>query len=116
MTKHLTRDLEGLERRLLFLAGEVEEAVLNGRPLPGGTPPGGRLELPDLESENVLVVRMAQRRTDAGQGVNRCVDPSDVQVYVWMSFEPPGNRVTFCRRRSDSQVPRLPGPHCPAEE
>jgi phosphate transport system protein len=27
MTKHLTRDLEGLERRLLFLAGEVEEAV-----------------------------------------------------------------------------------------
>jgi len=27
MTKHLTRDLEGLEKRLLFLAGEVEEAV-----------------------------------------------------------------------------------------
>ena len=27
MTKHLQRDLEGLERRLLFLAGEVEEAV-----------------------------------------------------------------------------------------
>lgn len=27
MSKHLTRDLEGLERRLLLLAGEVEEAV-----------------------------------------------------------------------------------------
>jgi len=27
MTKHLMRDLEGLEKRLLFLAGEVEEAV-----------------------------------------------------------------------------------------
>lgn len=27
MTKHLRRDLEGLERRLLLLAGEVEEAV-----------------------------------------------------------------------------------------
>jgi len=27
MTKHLTRNLEGLERRLLLLAGEVEEAV-----------------------------------------------------------------------------------------
>lgn len=27
MTKHLTRDLEGLERRLLLLAGEVEESV-----------------------------------------------------------------------------------------
>jgi phosphate transport system protein len=27
MSKHLTRDLEGLEQRLLLLAGEVEEAV-----------------------------------------------------------------------------------------
>ena len=27
MSKHLVRDLEGLERRMLFLAGEVEEAV-----------------------------------------------------------------------------------------
>jgi phosphate transport system protein len=27
MSKHLERDLEGLERRMLFLAGEVEEAV-----------------------------------------------------------------------------------------
>ena len=27
MTKHLMRDLEGLERRMLLLAGEVEEAV-----------------------------------------------------------------------------------------
>ena len=35
---------------------------------------------------------------------------------TWMSFDPPGNRVTFCRRRSDAQVPRLPGPHGPAQE
>jgi aminopeptidase N len=75
--------------------GEVEEATLNGKPLPSGSPPGGRLELPGLASDNLLVVRSVQRRTDAGQGVNRSVDPSDDQVYVWMSFEPDDARMVF---------------------
>ena len=75
--------------------GDVEEAVLNGTSLPPGPPPGGRLELPDLATENVLVVRSVQRRTDEGQGVNRSVDPSDDQVYVWMSFEPDDARMVF---------------------
>jgi aminopeptidase N len=75
--------------------GEVEEAELNGRPLPAGTPRGGRLELPDLQAENVLVVRSAQRRTQAAQGVHRAADPSDGQVYVWMSFEPDDARMAF---------------------
>jgi aminopeptidase N len=74
---------------------EVEEATLNGMALPSGSPPQGRLQLPDLESNNVLVVRTVQRRTDAGQGVNRSVDPSDEEVYVWMSFEPDDARVVF---------------------
>ncbi len=75
--------------------GEVEEATLNGRPLPAGPPPQGRLELPDLESDNVLVVRSVQHRTGAGQGVHRSVDPSDDEVYVWTSFEPDDARVAF---------------------
>jgi aminopeptidase N len=75
--------------------GEVEEAVLNGRQLASGAPPQGRLQLPDLESDNVLVVGSLQRRTDAGQGVNRSVDPSDDEVYVWMSFEPDDARMVF---------------------
>ena len=73
----------------------MEEAVLNGRPLASGPPPGGRLELPDLQAENVLVVRSVQRRTEAGQGVHRSVDPSDGEVYVWTSFEPDDARVVF---------------------
>ena len=75
--------------------GEVEEALLNGRPLPGGPPPGGRLDLPDLGADNVLVVTSVQRRTGAGQGVHRAVDPSDDEVYVWTSFEPDDARVVF---------------------
>ena len=75
--------------------GEVEEAVLNGIPLASGPPPGGRLELPDLQPDNLLVVRSVQRRTEAGQGVHRAVDPSDSEVYVWTSFEPDDARVVF---------------------
>jgi len=75
--------------------GEVEEATLNGHPLPTGLPPGGHLELPDLQPDNVLVVRSVQRRTDAGQGVQRSVDPSDDEVYVWTSFEPDDARWVY---------------------
>jgi len=75
--------------------GEVEEATLNGAPLASGALPGGRLVLPDLATDNVLVVRSVQHRTGAGQGVHRAVDPADGEVYVWMSFEPDDARVVF---------------------
>ena len=74
---------------------DVEEATLNGRQLPTGAPAHGRLELGDLELDNVLVVRSVQRRTDAGQGIHRSVDPSDGAVYVWTTFEPDDARVVF---------------------
>jgi len=75
--------------------GVVEEATLNGSALATGRPAQGRLELPDLQLHNVLVVRSAQERTGAGQGVHRSVDPSDDEVYVWTSFEPDDARVVF---------------------
>jgi aminopeptidase N len=75
--------------------GDVEEAVLNGKRLPNGSPPYGRIELTDLEPDNVLVVRSVQRRTADGQGVHRSVDASDGEVYVWTSFEPDDARVVF---------------------
>src|SRR4051812_18572937 len=75
--------------------GEVEEAVLNGKPLASGSAPHGRIELSDLEPDNVLVVRSVQRRTAEGEGVHRSVDASDGEVYVWTSFEPDDARVVF---------------------
>ena len=73
----------------------VEGATLNGSPLATGPPADGRLQLPDLELDNVLVVHSVQDRTDAGQGVHRSVDPSDGEVYVWTSFEPDDARMVF---------------------
>ena len=70
-----------------------------GRPERVVRSPAGRrrtaVQLPDLEADNLLVVRSVQRRTDAGQGVQRAVDASDGEVYVWTSFEPDDARAVF---------------------
>jgi len=81
---------------------EVEEAVLNGLVLGQDAVREGRIELTDLEVENVLVVRSVQRDTGRGQGVHRSVDRSDGNVYVWTSFEPDdARRVWACFDQPD---------------
>ena len=67
-------------------AADVVDATLNGAPL--GPAAEGRLPLPDLAADNVLVVRTVQRRTTDGEGVRKAVDPADGEVYLWTSFEP----------------------------
>ncbi len=85
---------EGAETFADCLA-DVEEATLNGAPLPTGPVPGGRIPLTDLRAENVLVVRSVQRRTDRTQGVHRSVDAADGEVYVWTCFCPDDTRRVF---------------------
>jgi aminopeptidase N len=67
---------------------EVRHATLNGADLDLATVERGRLPLPDLQAENVLVVASAQSDTSSGHGVKRTVDPSDKLVYVWNTWEP----------------------------
>jgi aminopeptidase N len=69
------------------VVGDVVAATLNGKPLDPVTHERGRLPLPDLQPENVLVVESRQTDTGAGNGILRTVDPSDKLVYVWSSFE-----------------------------
>ena len=47
----------------------------------------GRLPLPDLRAENVLVVASSQSDTASAHGIHRTVDPSDKLVYLWTRFE-----------------------------
>ena len=69
-------------------AAVVRHATLNGRP-PSTVPrSSGRIPLPDLAADNVLVVAAAQADTASSAGILRTVDPSDKLVYVWTSFEP----------------------------
>ena len=67
---------------------EIRHATLNGVPLDLATADRGRLPLPGLQADNVLVVASAQSDTVTAHGIKRTVDPSDKNVYLWTSFEP----------------------------
>ncbi|MGI8646098.1 MAG: aminopeptidase N, partial [Nocardioides sp.] len=85
---------------------ELQHATLNGRELDLGTAERGRLPLPDLQADNVLVVASAQGDTGNAAGILRTVDPSDKLVYVWTSFEPDAaRRVWACFDQPDLKAP-----------
>jgi aminopeptidase N len=85
---------------------DVRAATLNGRAHDLGTITEGRIPLPDLAADNVLVVTAAQADTGSGAGVLRTVDPSDKLVYVWTSFEPDdARRVWACFDQPDLKAP-----------
>jgi aminopeptidase N len=86
---------------------DVRSATLNGVPLDPSTAAQGRLPLPSLRAENVLVVASSQPDTGNGRGVQRCVDPSDKLVYVWTSFEPDQARMVW----ANFDQPDLKGVH-----
>ncbi|HKD99075.1 MAG TPA: aminopeptidase N [Micromonosporaceae bacterium] len=85
---------------------ELRSATLNGRSLDTGTLAGGRLPLPDLAADNVLVVDAEMGYTNTGQGMHRFVDPADGLVYVYASSfldEAPG--IFACFDQPDLKAP-----------
>ena len=66
---------------------DIRSATLNGVALDPATAERGRLPLPDLLAENVLVVASSQSDTASAHGIQRTVDPSDKLVYLWTSLE-----------------------------
>ncbi len=87
-------------------AARVRHATLNGMPLDPGSVIGGKLPLPELLADNVLVVAAAQSDTGSAAGILRTVDPSDGLVYVWTSFEPDdARRLWACFDQPDLKAP-----------
>jgi aminopeptidase N len=84
----------------LITAG-VWRAVLNGTVLAGpglgaaGPLPSGRLNLPGLAAENLLVVESAQEYVTTGAGLRRCDGPDGTAVSYSKGF-PDGARRSFC--------------------
>jgi aminopeptidase N len=81
---------------------DIQRATLNEVDLDLSTAGAGRLPLPDLQADNVLVVAVSQSDTDIAAGILRTVDPTDKLVYVWTSFEPDdARRVWACFDQPD---------------
>jgi len=96
------------------VVGEVREATLNGAPLDLSTHTDGRLPLPDLAADNVLVVTSAQSDTGSSNGIQRTVDPTDKEVYVWTSLEADeARRVWACFDQPDLKAPHKFTVHAP---
>jgi aminopeptidase N len=69
-------------------------AVLNGRTL--GQPEDGRLNLPRLDADNVLLVEAEAAYSGTGQGLTRFTDPADGAAYVAMTGYPSSSSGIFC--------------------
>jgi aminopeptidase N len=96
------------------VVGEVREATLNGATLDLSTHAEGRLPLPELAADNVLVVTSAQSDTSSSNGIQRTVDPSDKEVYVWTSLEADeARRVWACFDQPDLKAPHKFTVHAP---
>jgi aminopeptidase N len=87
-------------------AGDVSSVTLNGAELDPATARCGRIPLPGLQSDNVLVVSHTQPDTHSGTAIRRTVDPNDKLAYVWSSFEPDRARYAFaCFDQPDLKAP-----------
>jgi aminopeptidase N len=88
------------------IAADVRRATLNGAELDVSTAAEGRLPLPALAADNVLVVEATTTNTATGEGILRTVDPTDKLVYVWTSLEPDeARRVWACFDQPDLKAP-----------
>ncbi len=86
--------------------GRVTSVTLNGEQLDPATAERGRIPLPDLHADNVLVVSSSQPDTHSGNAILKTVDPNDKLVYVWSTFEPDMARFAFaCFDQPDLKAP-----------
>jgi aminopeptidase N len=86
--------------------GDVSSVTLNGEALDPATADRGRIHLPDLRADNVLVVSHTQPDTGSGTAIRKTVDPMDKLVYVWSSFEPDRARYAYaCFDQPDLKAP-----------
>src|SRR6476660_2575568 len=68
----------------------VHSVTLNGRELePEEVADGIRIQLPDLEASNELLVVADAPYMNTGEGLHRFVDPVDNEDYMYTQFEAP---------------------------
>ena len=75
---------------------KVNRVSLNGIELdPAKVSDGTRIQLPNLQAQNHLVVESYAKYMNTGEGLHRFVDPADGNVYLYTQFEVPDSRRVF---------------------
>jgi aminopeptidase N len=87
---------EGAETFIDAQTQSVQSISLNGQTLdPSSHSDNVRISLPNLKSQNVLVIEATGIYSNSGEGLHRFVDPVDNQVYLYTQFEVPDSRRMF---------------------
>ena len=87
---------EGAETFIDAQTQSVQSISLNGQTLdPGSHSDNVRISLPNLKSQNVLVIEATGIYSNSGEGLHRFVDPVDNEVYLYTQFEVPDSRRMF---------------------
>lgn len=78
------------------ITDSVQSITLNGNSLDPKTHSDNiRIQLPNLQEQNVLVVEAKGKYSNSGEGLHRFVDPVDNEVYLYTQFEVPDSRRMF---------------------
>lgn len=76
-------------------AEEIHLIELNGEILPTSHFENHRIQLPNLDTDNSLVIEGTFAFTNSGEGLHRFVDPVDGETYLYSQFEVPDSRRVF---------------------
>ena len=78
------------------ITSKVHSVTLNGEALDvSEVSDGVRIQLPNLQAQNTLVVDSDALFMNTGEGLHRFVDPVDNEVYLYSQFEVPDSRRMF---------------------
>ena len=95
-TVTFTSKLVGAETFIDAITSAVHSVTLNGTELDvSEVNDGVRIQLPNLQARNELVVVADANYMNTGEGLHRFVDPADGNVYLYTQFEVPDSRRVF---------------------
>ena len=95
-TKIIFSSKPGFSTFIDAITDSVQKITLNGKDLDPATHSDNvRIQLPNLQEKNELVIEARGKYSNTGEGLHRCVDPVDGEAYLYTQFEVPDSRRMF---------------------
>jgi aminopeptidase N len=95
-TKVIFKSKPGFSTFIDAITDSVQKITLNGQELdPAKHSDNTRIQLPNLQAQNELVIEARGKYSNTGEGLHRFVDPVDGEAYLYTQFEVPDSRRMF---------------------